>query len=285
MGCCFSSSGEESLSRDPLDAILIPIPLPRTLEEWARAGVPALLRVHNWLRVRAAENAPLSRGSNRLLVRMAYFIPPEGNHEGEEFDEEVGEAVEEDDAALRAAAANVGNAAHGAPNLLKIPVWRRAASWVLANSLILSAHCDVQLQLPLEGGRCATLAPALSSTHVHTLLQIFREYSDPSGNGFIEGPQVGELLGLERKVSLQESAFFPLLFHAATYGGGVGARHPLSLTAPQWITAVDALCSLSEEGLLRLSFYHFARVGLAYEYEEGMTGSESSVSACTLLRI
>ena len=282
MGCCASSPDLDAReASDTATSILVPVPLPRTPEEWARAGVPALLRVHGWLRTRALENAPRLRGTQRLMVRMAYFLPPAPQPNGTHptaLDEE-GEPMEEDDASLRAAAANLGNTAYGAPNLLRIPAFYRAAAWAAANTALLAAECDATFLLPLHAAACHTLAPALPLPHVATLLRVFRDAVPAPSSGFLDGPDLALLLGLERKASLLESAFFPLLFRSAARGPGEGAAG-LALSAAQWVTAVDAVCSLTEQGLLRLSFYHFARVGLAWNggAEEQGEGGEGSGS-------
>lgn len=286
MGCCASSPDEIAPLGAPIgdlrvgdaaDAILVPVPLPRTLEDWARAGTPALLRVHSWLRVRALENAPRLRGTSHLMVRMSYFMPPLGRPSASPagvtfFDssggpeEEEGEPIEEDDAGLRAVASNLGNSAFGAPNLLHLPAFCRAAAWVSHNTALLAAECDATFLLPCTAPSCHTLAPPLPVVATCGLLRVFRDAAPAPSAGYIDGPDVALLLGLERKASLLESVFFPILFRSCARGPGETCPG-LALAAPQWVTAVDAFCSLSEQALLRLSFYHFARVGLALQYE------------------
>jgi hypothetical protein len=55
-------------------------------------------------------------------------MPPQrragGSASGAGASSDVGEPVEEDEGSLRAAAANQGNLAHGAPNVLRIPTFQ-----------------------------------------------------------------------------------------------------------------------------------------------------------------
>jgi hypothetical protein len=252
MGCTSSSPDE-----------LVPAPLPLTVEEWARVGVPGLLRAHAWLRSRAAV---VDGGKRR--VRMSYFVrplPPAPAGEGL--------PVEEDAASLRGVASNVGNAARGAPNLLHHAYFVRAASWLVANAGILRAHFDATFLLPLAPSACPTLSPELPPAAVKSLLRTFRAAC--GGGGLLDKVDLAALLG-DEKASLVTSVFFPLLFtacvgagEAAAAAAGSGAEDPPPLDAAAWVTGVDALCSLSETQLVRLAFFALARVGVGAQVVEG----------------
>ena len=269
MGSCFSSQpvGER-----------VAVPQPRSVEDWARVGVPAVLRVHGWLRGRAAarEAGSTMRTLDGRVVRppriiLDFKVPPaDACGLGDDCE---GRSVwcEEDAITLRMNASNIANAAHGSPNLLINPHFRRAAAWLVANRALIAASCDARFWLKAEAEAIPTRAPEMNLNHVRALLRLFVRL-DAGGTGLVEEEDLSQLLARSGKPSIGDSVFFGAIASCAAYardvidgeragyGAGTGG---LALGAADFVTAIDTFCTLSHEGLARLSFYLLAVVGSA----------------------
>jgi hypothetical protein len=248
----------------------VPVPLPRTVVGWSRLGVTPLLRVHGWLRTRAiSEAVRTERGARRIALE---FSVPSASSAGRGADED-GPWVAENGTSLRAVAAAVGNASgNDAPttrNWLRDDDFRRAAAWLVVNRAVVAAKCDARFFLPLAPADVPTLEPELSRSEVRELLLLFRRLNT-SASGLLDEDELAPLVARE-KPSLPDSVFIGLLAACAAgaddagadarvsnFTGGLGG---LKLDAASWVTAMDAFCSLSPEGLARLAFYGLAVVG------------------------
>ena len=271
----------------------VPVPLPRTVVGWSRLGVRPLLRVHGWLRTRAiSETVRTERGARRIVLE---FSVPSASAAGRGADDD-GPCVVEHGSTLRAVAAALGNASNdGAPvtrNWLRNDDFRRAAAWLVVNRAVIAAKCDARFFHPLAPADIATLEPELSQGEVRELLLIFRRLN-ASASGLLDEDELATLVARE-KPSLPDSVFFGLLAACAAgaddagadarisnFTGGLGG---LTLDAASWVTAVDAFCSLSPEGLARLAFYGLAVVGTvsaaALAHEEDETERDAAARAC-----
>jgi hypothetical protein len=233
MGSCFSSPALSTVS----------VPLPVTSDGWARVGLPALVEAYTWL------TRQQQKGSAPVKTRLRVWS---GRNDGAPYED-----VEEDAASLRDVRVSLKRMAltpRPHAETLASAAFLRAVAFCAANARVLAA-CPLTYRLKVRLCDLHTLVPEIIPERVQELLRVFRDI-DVRQCGQVTDVELDRWITLRgEKVQLTESVFWPLLWKASSL------RSHKSMCADEFVTAVDRLCTLTEDQLRRMGFWSLACVG------------------------
>jgi len=259
------SSGRVSV--DELPPVHVPIPVPSSLEDWARTGAAPLLRAHEFLGARLEAQLARRRGAGAggagatpVRARLT-ILAADGSVLGDVFETPATLA------AVREALRGGGGGAARARNAMRDAGFVRVARFCEANRAALleglaSGALQPAFAAPLAPRDVATLAPELDAARLARLVALGAEVARLGGprRAAAVGEDALELFLRPLRDSVGEGVFFHLFFRAALPGPWPREREA-ELSVPQFAQALDRFCAFSPEQLLRFAFFCLARVG------------------------
>lgn len=237
MGAC--SSRDNAIE----SSIFIRARVPCTEQAWARTGVEIMLRMFKWL---------ISQRSSRLQLSFLAPIP------GKDQVTFVNESVE----SLRQIASELSSLRSASTldpeqiTVTHIVAFQRLAAFLTApkNLNLLTRRSGLRWTVPLRFITPHTLSPELPPSAITKLYEIFAKI-DKQNQGEIDESDLDRWISkVPSYDSVCESVYFPLLFSIPV------VERDGYLSAPEFITAIDRLCTLSRRQLFRLAFAYLARI-------------------------